>query len=471
MINNLKPAVTFNVGPGMKQFRFARMRLDNGAAGGLPAGGLVGTAHPTEAAFLAVHSNCAEDDPWAGMFFLPTDTLKVTAFDARGRRLWQRDLGGGMIPGAWFCPVMVFDLDGDGQDEVWLVANSDPDHPLDHRKFRLDRMDGRTGQVLQSIPWPEIDGNQSTSHAYRNFIQGGFCRGQRRLITAQGTYGEMRLQCWDPQMQPVWTRIIGKDEPGARGSHMFPVLDIDGDGRDELLWGERCIDIDTGRDIWVADREGWPGHTDIIQPTLDRGSGRWRVYTCRENWGRMPGGVVMYDDRGQELWGIREMGHMDMGWTARLAEDGGHLCYALLIGTKSAGPAGFQRGNVTEYLFDLAGRQLPVEFPLYNSLPVDFDGDGLHELMYMAGERANLVVDRTGRELYELEGAAMFGGKLLEAPGEQIVTWDGDGTIRIYACPDAADSPEALRRYSQPYYDNACRSAAVGYNRTNLGGI
>ena len=155
MTQKLKPAVTFNTGSGIKQFRFAPIK----------SGG--------ETIFLAVHSNCAEDDPWAGMFFLPTDTLKLTAFDARGRRLWHRDLGTGMIPGIWFCPVMVFDLDGDGDDEVWLVANSDPDHPLDHRKFRLERMAGRTGEVLGSIPWPEIDHNQSTSHAYRNFIQGG----------------------------------------------------------------------------------------------------------------------------------------------------------------------------------------------------------------------------------------------------------------------------------------------------------
>jgi hypothetical protein len=68
MSHKLKPVVALNVGSPMKQFRFARMRLGS------------------EIAFLTVHSNCAEDDPWAGMFFLPTDTLKVTAFDIRGSR-------------------------------------------------------------------------------------------------------------------------------------------------------------------------------------------------------------------------------------------------------------------------------------------------------------------------------------------------------------------------------------------------
>ncbi len=94
MPRKLEPQVTFNVGGGMKQFRFSRMRLGK------------------ETVFLAVHSNCAEDDPWAGMFFLPTDTLKVTVFDARGRRLWQRDLGSGMIPGILVLP-------GDGVRPGW----------------------------------------------------------------------------------------------------------------------------------------------------------------------------------------------------------------------------------------------------------------------------------------------------------------------------------------------------------------
>ena len=142
--------------------------------------------------------------------------------------------------------------------------------------------------------------------------------------------------------------------------------------------------------------DGWPGHTDIIQPTLDRATGRWRIYTCRENWPGIQGGVVTYDDRGRRTLGHPRHGPYGHGLDRPPGRRWQHLCYALLIGTKSAGPAGFQRGNVTEYLFDLDGRQLPVTFPLYNSLPVDFDGDGLHELMYMAGDRANLVVDRKG---------------------------------------------------------------------------
>ena len=452
MAKRISPVLEFNVGTPMRQCRF--VPIATGAGRG----------------FLVVHSNCAEVDPYHRMFFLATDTLKLTALFTDGSRLWGRDLGGGMIPGIWFCPVLPFDLDGDGADEIFLVNNSDPDHALDHESFALERISSADGELLESRPWPAIPPGQDMSKSYRNFINAAFSRGQRRLVTCQGTYGPMQLQCWDASMELVWERRIAAEDPGARGSHMCPVIDIDGDGREELLWGERCIDIDTGQDRWIGDEEGWRGHSDVVQPTLDRATGRWSVYTCREA-GPPNGAVVMFDDTGKELWGRRGMGHMDMGWTARTAPDGTHRCYALEIGAKAAGPGGFERAGVTEYLFDLAGNPLPVEFPLYQSLPVDFNGDGLHELTYVGGARRGLVVDCAGRELFRLEGAPACGGKVLEAPGEQIITWDRDGTVRIYACPEAEDSPVAQERWAHPYYAACLRIWASGYNRANLGGL
>ena len=453
MAKQLKPTVEFNLGEPVKQFRFVPIA---------PA--------PGERAFLAVHSSCAGVDPYHRMFFLPTDTLKLTAFTAAGEVLWRRDLGPGVIPGTWFCPVLAFDLDDNGVDDIWLVGNNDPDHAMDFETYQLERMSAATGDVMQVFPWPQVEHHQAMSYIYRNFINAGFSKGHRRLITCQGTYGPMQLQCYDSAMQLLWSRFIAKDEPGARGSHMFPVVDIDGDGRDELLWGERCIDIDTGHDIWIGDVHSWDGHSDVIQPTLDAATGKWSVYTCRE--GHTPrGAVVMYDAAGVELWGKRGMDHMDMGWTARLGPGGEHHCYALEIGEKTAGPRGTHRETYTEYLFDMAGNPLPVEFPLYRTLPVDFNGDGLHELMYTGGERRGLVVDASGKELYSLAGAPAFGGKILDAPGEQIVTSASDGTVRIYACPDAEDTPAAQARYANPYYAACLRIWAMAYNRVNLGGL
>ena len=162
MPESLRPRVEFSVGSPLRQFRFAP--IQTGSAGG----------------FLAVHANCAGVDPYHRMFFLPTDTLKLTAFAATGERLWQRDLGPGMIPGTWFCPVVPFDLDGNGTDDVWVVSNSDPDHPMDFECFVLERMSAADGTVMQVYPWPAAAAGQDMSHSYRNFIHAGFSRGQRR---------------------------------------------------------------------------------------------------------------------------------------------------------------------------------------------------------------------------------------------------------------------------------------------------
>ena len=81
------------------------------------------------------------------------------------------------------------------------------------------------------------------------------------------------------------------------------------------------------------------------------------------------------------------------------------------------------------------------------------------------------MADRAGKELFRLDGTPSRAGKMLDAPGEQIVTYDTDGTVRIYCCPNALDSPQALARYAHPYYDAARRIWASGYNATNLGGL
>jgi len=387
------------------------------------------------------------------------------------------------MPGRWFCPVFAFDLDGDGTDEVYHVGNPSGDHPFNLMRMELTALSARTGKVLRQAPWPWFPGNESMSDTFRYLINGGVSHGQPRLVTAQGCYHELTIQAWDGDLNLLWERHIPDREPGCRASHMFSVLDIDADGRDEAFLGERCIDIDTGQDKWVADREGYHGHSDIVMPTLDRRTGRWSIYTCREfPWPEGSRGVVMFDDRGREVWGYRGMGHMHDGWTARLNDDGSHLCYAMEIAKKKEKGVVTELKAAAEFLYDMSGHVLDLPFPLSDATPVDVNGDGLHELVCRAdrrhrnsslkGSRGGLVLDRHGHEVGRVEGhpGVLPKSKLLDCPGEQIMTHDA-GTIRIYGCPGATDAPEALARYAHPYYKSCQRLTAVGYNWRNLGGL
>ncbi|MBS3764819.1 MAG: hypothetical protein KGZ25_16075, partial [Planctomycetes bacterium] len=244
---------------------------------------------------ILAHADTPDQQPAMPHFIWPGDTLKISAFSFEGDQLWQHDVGRGVVPGLWFCPVFPFDLDGDGVDEIYHVGNSSGDKPFDKDSMDLTCLSSDTGKIVNSVPWPWFPGNQTMSDTFRYFINGGYSDGAPRLVTSQGQYHEMTIQCWGEELELLWNRRITPGDPGARASHMFSVLDIDDDGKDEVFLGERCIDIETGEDRWVADLEGYRGHSDIVMPTLNRDTGKWSIFTCREfPWPEGSRGVVMF---------------------------------------------------------------------------------------------------------------------------------------------------------------------------------
>ena len=103
----------FSVGSAIGQCRAVPVSLGSGAP----------------RAFLLVYWADFDVDPYVEMFFFPRDTLKLVLVTESGEELWRRDLGRGVVPGVWFCPVFPFDLDGDGVDEIWYVNNLNVEHP------------------------------------------------------------------------------------------------------------------------------------------------------------------------------------------------------------------------------------------------------------------------------------------------------------------------------------------------------
>ncbi len=422
-------------------------------------------------ALLAVYCADAEVDPYVEMFFFPKDTLKLALFTQEGEFLWKRDLGPGVVPGIWFCPVFPFDLDNDGVEEIWFVNSIDPDHPLSLKNSRLERIDAQTGKTTGQWPWPNPERNQSPSHTFRNFILGGHVKGKPVLVTAQGTYGPMKLQGWDPDMSLRWEHVIERETPGARGSHMCPVVDINHDGIDEIFWGERCIELNTGKELFCADRDSYKGHSDVVQPVLDRDRNRWFIYTCRESGGVSPR-VVMFDDKGRRIWGDLKTGHIDMGWAARIGENGEHVVMAVRIGAKSAGPQGFFRKETEEFTYKtFIGEKCQLPYSIFCTLPVDLNGDGVHELVRGLAEGNGEVIDKKGRVLGNIDGSAAIASKFMDHPGEQILSYGRDGIIRVWADRNAKDSIQALERYKHPFYKANQRLTATGYNIVNLGGL
>ncbi|HYW96204.1 MAG TPA: hypothetical protein VE870_11485, partial [Bacteroidales bacterium] len=283
---DLYAAVSFNVGQHIGKLRSVVVKLG-----------------PEKEGLLMIYSADKEIDPWEEMFYPPTDRVKMAMYTRDGNLLWKKELGPGVINGIWFMPVYPFDLDGDGTDEIYFVNNIDSVHVLSYHSRRLEALNSRTGETTGQWPWKKyFDG--TLSHTYRFFILGGYAGDEPVLVTAHGTYGRMGLQAWSRNMEKRWELVVEEDEAGARGSHMCPVVDINDDGTDELLWGERCINIDNGKYLFVADRDRYNGHSDVIQPTLNRVNNRWYIFTCRESGdkGEIKPRVAMFDDKGQRVW-------------------------------------------------------------------------------------------------------------------------------------------------------------------------
>ena len=430
----------------------------------------LGEEHPK--AVVAMFSEDAEIDPYIGMFFFPKHTLKLMVFDVDGEIIWKRDLGEGIVPGIWFSPVFAFDLDQDGKDEIWIINNKDPEHPLDFRQYVLEKVDPGTGQTMGQWPWPQPQQPQSMSHTYRHFIMGGFIHGDPVLVTAQGTYGAMAIQGWNSDMSKRWEHDIPTDALGCTGSHVTPIVDINRDGIDDLLWGERCIELDRGTQLFCADEQDWEGHSDIIQPILDRESGKWYFFTCRESHNDLSPRVVLYDEDGNRMWGDLDEGHIDTGWAARIGNNGESVVLGVKVGKKVRTAEGERRTGVVENTYEaISGKKIDLGFNVYTSIPVDVNGDGIHELVKGYFEGDGTVIDNQGNVIGNIGGHSAIASKFTDLPGEQILSFSKDGKIKIWADRNAIDTNQAKKRYSHQFYKVNQKQTGNGYNLFTLGGI
>jgi rhamnogalacturonan endolyase len=207
-------------------------------------------------------------DPWVKYWEKSPETYKLEARLSTGEMLWIKDLGWNIERGTWYSPIVVADLNGDGLAEVAAKIGPETDMRDAEGKVQSGEefvavFNGQTGAEIARAPWPERDEFDSYNHASRNQIAVAYLDGRTPcLITLRGTYGLMLAEAWlleDGKLKELW-KFSNKEMWGAtwgQGAHSCLCVDVDGDGRDEIILGSLTLD-DDGSILWTTGK----GHPD-----------------------------------------------------------------------------------------------------------------------------------------------------------------------------------------------------------------
>lgn len=411
---------------------------------------------------LFVYSESPNSDPCDSYFTFHKYPVHIAMYGEQGNQIWHKELGMGVIPGVWFLPFVAHDMDGDGVDEIWFI-NNPTDKPLLIRGKYVERLDARTGETIGKYDFPGENGAYEIMvEAYRHMLIAGKVNGEPVLVMQQGTYRNMYFQCYNADMSLRWERIISADD-GPRASHHVPVFDINNDGIDEILFGERAISLDNGEDIFCVDRDKFFGHSDVVQPFYDPKSKKGYLFTCREN-GDYEGcpRVVMTDFDGNHVWediytddvSIWGRGHIHGGYVFSAKPD-----YRKIAVAKHA--------NGEVYIFDaISGERTDYPADLRWLRPIDLNGDGYHEFLFWQEGHMNARVHNADGKLVCCTGGEIICiGKWYGFAGEQFLAYyTEEGVVRLWGDADAADTPIFKERRSNEYFANLNKQTGNGYN-------
>jgi rhamnogalacturonan endolyase len=199
----------------------------------------------------------------------------LEAYKRDGTRLWQIDMGplstylynihpsAATLSMGMYDGVTVYDLDGDGKAEVILkIADGVvfPDGTTfsdsnSHMQY-LAVLDGMTGKIRAKSPFPtdflDAGGELGTQLGigYANGVTPSiYFWGRNRNSDYTQTFNDVFASfSWDgvsTTLTTDWKYLIpGANRGGTEASHQMRIIDVDGDGRDELATGNFMLNSD-----------------------------------------------------------------------------------------------------------------------------------------------------------------------------------------------------------------------------------
>lgn len=384
-----------------------------------------------------------------------TGSTILDGITLEGTRLWRVDLGRNIRSGAHYTQFQVYDYDGDGRAEV-AVKTADGtvdgtgrvigDGGADHRNSGgyvlagpeyLTMFDGRTGAALGTTGYVPARGNvASWGDGYGNrvdrFLAGtAYLDGVRpSLIMARGYYTRSVIVAWDwrdGRFTRRWTfdssasANAGKGYDG-QGNHSLSVADVDGDGRDEIVYGAMTVD-DDGTGLWTTRLgHGDAGHVGDLDPAR----AGLEYFKISEDTSK-PGSWMADARTGQILWQTATGGDNGRGVSADI----------------HAGSPGAESWSATDTtLRSATGASLGREPSSVNFVNW-WDGDTSRELLdgtridkYGTGGDTRLLTGASVASNNGTKATPALSGDILGDWREEVVWRTADNrALRVYATP------------------------------------
>jgi rhamnogalacturonan endolyase len=310
----------------------------------------------------------------------PGIPVQLEAFSSTGRSLWRKDIAWhrNIFGSASNAPFDVWDMDHDGKDEVITLLQ------IGEQNYAAI-LDGMSGNVLFKAPWTPMSTDLSLSST-RIQMSIAYLDGMNpSVITQTGIYENEIITAYDNRMNKLWDYKSFMETNGS-GGHKIEVADVNGDGRQEVIYGTTCLNPD-GTMRWSIYRQ----HPDLISihDYIPEREGLEVFYIIESS---VNAGVYMVDaNSGEMIWkNNREddpvWSHGHIGWTADIWD-----------GSKGMEAVSNRAGHddKTLLLFSSDGRRMMDSFPL-GYTPMEWDGDDTRELL---GDNGKVIGDFNGSEI------------------------------------------------------------------------
>lgn len=422
-----------------------------------------------------------------GSWHRATDTFKIEAYLADGTFLWRYDLGWNIEQGVWYSPFIVADLNGDGKAEIAVkTAPTDKDYrdeagrvvgkvpqnyngvpgssPYGVCPEYLSVLDGMTGEVIDTVPWIEQGqefGDYNRNN--RNQMALAYLDGKTpAVIINRGTYRKMAANAYhlvDGKLQLVWEWNGDQENPAirAQGAHQIVCVDLDNDGREEVVLGAVVID-DNGEALWSAGI----GHPDkAIVADIDPDNPGLEILFGVEVWHEERGVCLVDAATGKELWNIGEYtGHVGNAMATDLNPDiPGLECFA--TEDRKGGKTG-----ETKYIMDCKGNRIGTMDDVPGCTDwIWWDADKLRE-MPAGYQRGSFSLGKYKGDIVEegFEGGIQMIGDLFGDWREEIVTVI-NGELRVYTTTIPAQD-RRVTLLQDPLYRSYIYNRTMGYTQS-----